>query len=157
MLNAGVIEQVGAPMDLYEHPRNLFVAEFIGSPKMNLIPAELVENLARSATVRTEAGDIVTVAVDASSGKAGDRVTLGVRPEQLGLTEPGSPITAEAVFVETLGNTTFAYLTYSGLAETLTVQLSGTVRPKTGDHLTLHVAADQAHLFGTDGNAFPRP
>lgn len=157
VLNAGRIEQVGAPMDLYEHPLNLFVAEFIGSPKMNLIPAELVEGSARQATVRAVSGDVITIAVDASQGKAGDRVTLGVRPEHLSLDGPGVAISAVAAFVETLGNTTFAYLTYAGLAETLTVQMSGEVRPRSGDQLTLHIAADQAHLFGADGNAFPRP
>ncbi|WP_339930056.1 sn-glycerol-3-phosphate ABC transporter ATP-binding protein UgpC [uncultured Brevundimonas sp.] len=156
VLHAGRIEQVGAPMDLYEHPRNLFVAEFIGSPKMNLIPAELVEGSARQATVRTVGGDVITVAVDASRGRAGDQVTLGVRPEHLRLDGSGASITADATFVETLGNATFAYLTYAGLAETLTVQLSGEVRPRSGDRLTLHIAADQAHLFSADGNAFPR-
>ncbi|MFT4911718.1 MAG: multiple sugar transport system ATP-binding protein [Brevundimonas sp.] len=156
VLNAGHIEQVGAPMALYEHPRNLFVAQFIGSPKMNLIAAELVEGSATSATVRTAAGSTIRVAVDASGARAGDKVTVGIRPEQLTLAGSGATITAVATFVETLGNATFAYLDCPGQPDTLTVQLPGDVRPGTGDTLTLHIAPDQAHLFGPDGNAFRR-
>ena len=66
VLNAGVIEQVGAPMELYERPRNLFVAGFIGSPRMNLLPGEIVAATGRKATVRTPTGDTVTVDIAAS-------------------------------------------------------------------------------------------
>jgi multiple sugar transport system ATP-binding protein len=156
VLNAGMVEQVGVPMDLYEHPRNLFVAQFIGSPKMNLISAEMVEGTATSATVRTAAGSTIRVAVDATRSRAGDKVTVGIRPEQLTLAGAGATIAAVATFVETLGNATFAYLACPGQPDTLTVQLPGDVRPGTGDTLTLHIAPDQAHLFDADGTAFPR-
>ncbi|OYW35503.1 MAG: ABC transporter, partial [Brevundimonas sp. 12-68-7] len=65
VLNGGVVEQVGAPLELYEHPQTRFVAEFIGSPKMNLIPAEMVEASADGATVRLADGTTVRVAVEA--------------------------------------------------------------------------------------------
>ena len=81
VLNGGVIEQVGAPMELYEHPRTRFVAEFIGSPKMNLIPAEVIDGGASGATVRTSAGEVLRVGVDATAVQAGQSVLLGVRPE----------------------------------------------------------------------------
>ena len=156
VLNGGRIEQVGAPMELYEHPRNLFVAEFIGSPKMNLIAAQVTQASAAGATVRTAEGETVTVAVDASAAKAGDTVTLGVRPEHLTLDSDGGALATTADFVETLGNATYAYVRHPGSPETLTVQLPGDVRPRAGDAMTLHVAPGQAHLFDADGAAFRR-
>lgn len=161
VLNAGVIEQVGSPMELYEHPSNLFVAGFIGSPKMNLIPAEIVTASATGATVRTVGGDTVggdtlNASVDASRAKAGDAVMLGVRPEHLTLAGTANALSTTASFVETLGHATYAYVTTAGSKDTLTVQLPGDVRPAMGDALELHVAADQAHLFDADGMAFQR-
>src|SRR5690606_25649484 len=102
VLNGGRIEQVGAPMELYERPRNLFVAEFIGSPRMNLIPGELVGASEHGARVRTGAGDVLEIAVDAAAAKAGEAVTLGVRPEHLTVgTAEG--VAATVTFAETLG------------------------------------------------------
>src|SRR5690606_18266505 len=111
----------------YERPRNLFVAEFIGSPKMNLLPAKVVAASAGGATVRTAAGENVRVAVDGSRAAAGDAVTLGVRPEHLALTGEGDVIAGRVTFVETLGHATYAYLE---AGETpLTVLLPGDARP----------------------------
>ncbi|HYC98757.1 sn-glycerol-3-phosphate ABC transporter ATP-binding protein UgpC [Brevundimonas sp.] len=154
VLNGGVIEQVGQPMALYERPRNLFVAEFIGSPKMNLLPAEIVAATARGATVRTAAGESVKVDVDASRASPGDAVTLGVRPEHLGLTGRGDVIAATVAFVETLGHATYAYLTAGEAA--LTVLLPGDVRPAVGETVKLRVSGGQAHLFDGNGEAFER-
>ncbi|GAA0624800.1 sn-glycerol-3-phosphate ABC transporter ATP-binding protein UgpC [Brevundimonas kwangchunensis] len=154
VLNGGIIEQVGAPMELYERPRNLFVAEFIGSPKMNLIAAEVVSATAKSATVKTAAGDTLKVAVDAASAKAGDTVTVGIRPEHLALGGKTGSISTKVTFAETLGHATFAYADYAGTS--LTVQLPGDVRPEAGKALELAVPADQAHLFDSAGNAFAR-
>ena len=154
VLNAGRIEQVGKPMELYERPRNLFVAEFIGSPKMNLLPAEMVAASAEGATVRTAAGETVKVDVDASRAAPGDAVTLGVRPEHLGLSGTGDVVEATVTFVETLGHATYAYLE-AGEAP-LTVLLPGDMRPAVGEALKLRVGAGQAHLFDEAGEALPR-
>jgi multiple sugar transport system ATP-binding protein len=148
VLNAGRIEQVGAPLELYERPKNLFVAEFIGSPKMNLIPAEVVEAGADRAVVRTRAGE--RVAVTTGGAAVGQAVTLGVRPEHLSLGGDGDVIGGTAQFVETLGHATYAYVGRHG-GETLTVQLPGDVRPATGDALSLRV--ERAHLFDEAGMA----
>ncbi|MDQ8028909.1 MAG: sn-glycerol-3-phosphate ABC transporter ATP-binding protein UgpC [Brevundimonas sp.] len=153
VLNGGIIEQVGAPMELYERPRNLFVAEFIGSPKMNLIPGEIITATAKGATVKTAQGDTLKIAVDASAAKAGDAVTVGIRPEHLA-TGAKTGIKASVTFAETLGHATFAYAAYGDTA--LTLQLPGDVRPKTAEDLTLTVPADLAHLFDANGAAFDR-
>ena len=154
VLNAGRIEQVGAPMELYEHPVNLFVAEFIGSPKMNLIPAEVVVAAPKGATVRTPQGDVVAVAVDASRAKAGDIVTLGVRPEHMTLSGKAGGIDVTATFAETLGHATYAYATYGQAA--LTVHLPGDTRVAAGQTLNLTLPKAQAHLFDANGRAFAR-
>jgi len=156
VLNGGRIEQVGAPMDLYENPTNLFVAGFIGSPKMNLLSAELVEATATGAVVRTIAGETIRVAVDAGAAKAGDAVTLGVRPEHLTLTGKDDALTAQVMFVETLGSTALAHLTHAASPDTLTLQAPGDLGAKAGETLALHVPATQAHLFDADGTAFRR-
>jgi ABC-type sugar transport system ATPase subunit len=156
VLNGGIIEQVGSPMELYEHPSNLFVAGFIGSPKMNLIPAELSIVGKGGASVTLPGGETIRVDVDASRARPGDSVTLGVRPEHLTLAGKANALSTKAAFVETLGHATYAYVTLAGASETLTVQLPGDIRPAMGDALTLHVAADQAHLFDADGMAFQR-
>ena len=156
VLNGGRIEQVGAPMDLYQRPANLFVAGFIGSPRMNLLTGEVVAASAAGATVRTTAGETIRVAVDAASAKAGDRITLGVRPEHLSLSAEGDVLTAEVLFVEPLGATTMAHLKHPASQDTLTVQLAGGAPARVGESLTLHVPADQAHLFDAEGRAFSR-
>ena len=156
VLNGGVIEQVGAPMELYERPANLFVAGFIGSPKMNLLSAELVETSATGATVRLASGETVRAAVDASTGRPGDAVTLGIRPEHLTAAGEGDALTGNVTFVETLGVSTMAHLRHAAATEAVTVQLPGDVRPRAGEALTLRLPAGQAHLFDATGQAFPR-
>ncbi|WP_395943480.1 ABC transporter ATP-binding protein [Brevundimonas sp.] len=156
VLNGGRIEQVGAPMELYERPANLFVAGFIGSPKMNLLAVEVVEASATGATVRTANGETLKAAVDASNARPGDRATLGIRPEHLSLTGEGEPIQAEVMFVETLGAAVMAHLRHPASTETLTVQAAGDVRVQTGQSLALRVPPTQAHLFDAEGRAFSR-
>ena len=154
VLNGGAVEQVGRPMELYERPRNLFVAEFIGSPKMNLLPVEIVEATASGATVRTAAGETVRVAAAAEGARPGETVTLGVRPEHLAVAGDGDAIAGRVTFVETLGHATYAYLEAGGAP--LTVLLPGEARPAAGETLGLRIPAGQAHLFDARGEAFAR-
>ena len=109
---------------------------------------------AKGATGRTAAGETLKVAVNATRARAGDKVTLGVRPEHLTLAGKGDDVSAKVVFVETLGHATYAYLTAGD--EPVTVLLPGDVRPSAGETLSLKVPADQAHLFDADGAAFIR-
>src|SRR5262249_23712411 len=81
VLSAGRIEQVGTPMELYRHPDNLFVAGFIGSPRMNFLEGQIETAGAQHAVVRLASGDTVRAAVDARAARPGQAVTLGVRPE----------------------------------------------------------------------------
>jgi multiple sugar transport system ATP-binding protein len=83
VFNAGRIEQAGAPLDLYRRPANLFVAGFLGSPRINLLAGTVRTVTANSAGIALDAGAEVEVAVSTERLQAGNRVTLGVRPEQL--------------------------------------------------------------------------
>ncbi len=158
VLSAGRIEQVGTPLELYEHPDNLFVAGFIGSPKMNFIEAQLVQASAREALVRLADGTTLSSCVDASRGQAGDKVVLGVRPEHIRLGGTTNILHSSVSFVECLGSATFAYCPFPG-TEALTCQFegrNGRDRVRTGDALQLHIPPEAAYLFDAQGQAFRR-
>ncbi len=124
VLHAGVIEQVGSPLELYNTPRNLFVAGFIGSPRMNLLGG----------------------AAAAQHGA----VTVGIRPEHIDIVADG-PWQGTVGVAEHLGSDTFLHVHDTGLAETLTVRASGEVGLVHGDRVCLAPRMDQLHLFGADG------
>jgi len=156
VLSAGQIEQVGSPLDLYEHPDNLFVAGFIGSPAMNFMPATVVEANSTQAVVKLSTGEVVRCEVDASRAKPGDAVTLGIRPEHFQVNDGDNRLQATVTFVEQLGSATFAYGTLPGTDTTLTCELPGHLRLKSGSALTLGVASAACYLFDAAGLAFRR-
>jgi multiple sugar transport system ATP-binding protein len=156
VLSVGRIEQVGTPLELYEHPCNLFVAGFIGSPKMNFMAAEFVEGSAQHATVKLAGGEIVRCEVDGSAGRPGDKLTLGVRPEHFVVGGAHNPLQATVTFVEQLGSTTHAYCAFPGAQDDLTCELDGRMRVRSGQALTLSVPADACYLFDAEGRAWRR-
>ena len=159
VLNAGRIEQIGAPLALYEHPCNLFVAGFIGSPGMNFVAAEVSQASAQEVRLRLPDASELRCAVDGSALHEGDPVTLGMRPEHL---QAGggrdNPLRARVTFVESLGGTTFAYADFAGMqdGEALTVQLDGAMRPAIGQTMALHLPPSAAHVFDATGRALRR-
>ena len=111
VLQAGLVEQVGSPLELYHHPRNLFVAGFIGSPTMNFLKTEVRAAQADSVTVGLPGGGSITVPVKPGKCRPGDKVTLGVRPEHL--LEGGGgdgELKGVVLVVERLGGATYCYL-----------------------------------------------
>ena len=156
VLSAGTIEQVGTPLELYEHPDNLFVAGFIGSPKMNFIEAEVVTAGADHATVRLGDGAMIRTRVDASRARAGDKVTLGLRPEHFEVGGDANLIASTVTFVESLGGVTHAYCAYPGVEDALTCEFDGRTRVRAGDTLQLHLPPDLCYLFDAQGLAFKR-
>ena len=160
VLNAGRVEQIGAPMDLYLRPDNLFVAGFIGSPKINLMAGEIQAADAARARVRVASGEVLDVAVDASAAKVGQPVTLGVRPEHFTAGDPLNGPTANGItmtvrFVESLGAVSYAYGALVD-GEDLTAQFAGDAKVAAGQSRRLGVPAGAAHLFDGAGHAFPR-
>ena len=160
----GSVAQIGSPMALYHRPASTFVAEFIGSPKMNLLPARLLSATADLAQVEL-AGKTVAVAVDARALAAGAAVQLGVRPEHLGVggergAEAGVAIVATQAHVERLGDASLLYVNLNGSRTqglpALTVKVDGAAPRGSGQALTLHLRPDQLHLFDSAGKAAPR-
>src|SRR5262249_35303587 len=118
VLDAGIIEQVGAPLELYHHPTNRFVAGFIGSPKMNFLPGKLVSAEPTRARVALRDGTSVIVAADATRAAKDSEVTVGIRPEHLRVISGAeadadaevSRVRGEVVLVENLGESALVYL-----------------------------------------------
>jgi multiple sugar transport system ATP-binding protein len=156
VLQAGRIEQVGAPMELYEHPCNLFVAGFIGSPGMNFLKGTVVEASTDGASVKLGGGETLRCAVNAGAAKPGDSVTLGVRPEHLRAGVADNALQTSVTFVESLGSMTYAYCSNAGVDEVITCALEGDRRVHSGDALPLGVPVAKAYLFDASGRAYPR-
>jgi multiple sugar transport system ATP-binding protein len=160
VLSQGRIEQVGTPMELYRDPRNVFVAGFIGSPRMNFLAGKVEEASARQARVRLATGTQVTAAVDAQGARRGDEVTLGIRPESFDPATAENALTLHVRFVEALGGVTMVYGTLAGTGtgtETeITVQLPGEAHLRAGDTTPIGAAASACHLFDASGVAFRR-
>jgi multiple sugar transport system ATP-binding protein len=157
VLQAGRIEQVGAPMTLYEHPCNLFVAGFIGSPAMNLLDCTLVQAAADHAVVQVAVGgETLRCAVDARAAQPGAPLKLGVRPEHLLAGAAENTLATQVTFVESLGSMTYAYCSHPAVQDVLTCALQGSSRVHAGQPLALGVPADKTHLFDAQGRALPR-
>ena len=156
VLQGGLIEQVGSPMDLYHHPRNLFVAGFIGSPKMNFLSAT-VSGISEfeGTTVELPNGSTVAVAVQPGLLSIGDTVTLGIRPEHLQLTRQGGTVQGEVLVAERLGGETYLYLQLAG-GETLVVQTDGNNASKLHDRVSVQINGAACHLFNLQGEAITR-
>lgn len=159
VLSAGQVEQVGAPLELYLHPRNRFVAGFIGSPQMNFLPALVSERSPQHLTVRLANGSSIRCDIDGSSTQAGQALTLGVRPEHLRVAAPDAAhnlIPAEVTFVEALGGSTVAYCALPGQDAPVTVQLHGLVQVQGGQGLRLQVDTALTYAFDASGTALKR-
>jgi len=159
VLSAGRIEQVGTPLELYEHPDNLFVAGFIGSPKMNFLTVELLSASDTEAELKLAGGETMRARVDARRATPGSLLTLGIRPEHLRIGGEGNRLDSTVAFVESLGGTTFAYCPYPGIEEPLTCQFegrNGCDRLRAGDALHLHLPPEAIYLFDAEGRAFQR-
>ncbi len=156
VLSAGRIEQVGTPMELYRDPDNLFVAGFIGSPRMNFIDAEIQSTGPGPVVVRLPSGESVSVAVDAHRARPRQRVTLGVRPEHFALGARTNALPIKVRFVESLGSVTIAYGVLAGTETELTVQLPGDVEVGSGETIHPGHAPHTCYLFDADGHAFRR-
>ncbi|MDR3374184.1 MAG: sn-glycerol-3-phosphate ABC transporter ATP-binding protein UgpC [Ancalomicrobiaceae bacterium] len=152
VLRAGVVEQVGSPLDLYDDPANLFVAGFIGSPKMNLLPAVAVITAAgRTALRLPDLGDTLVVLPDGTPRlDEGRAVTVGIRPEQFSANGSAAfDLTID--IVEHLGGTTFLYARKdAGTAIVVEMKEGRTHKP--GDAITVRFDPAALYLFDADGS-----
>ncbi|MCG8596031.1 MAG: sn-glycerol-3-phosphate ABC transporter ATP-binding protein UgpC [Kiloniellales bacterium] len=155
VLNEGRVEQIGSPLALYHHPGNLFVAGFIGSPKMNFIRGTLSAVGEAGAEVALPGAVTAKVAVRPGVGRPGDAVTLGVRPEHLRGGTAGARLVGRVEVVEQLGESNLAYLRLPD-GETVVLRSEGDAKVREGDQLAAGLDAADCHLFDASGTAFPR-
>jgi multiple sugar transport system ATP-binding protein len=125
VLRAGNIEQVGSPMTLYREPRNLFVAGFIGSPKMNLI--------------------------DGAEAAGHNAQTIGIRPEHIAISKSDGQWRGRVGVSEHLGSDTFLHVHDTGLSETMTVRADGELDVHHGDTVYLTPDTTKLHRFDAQG------
>ena len=156
VLNRGRIEQFGRPMDLYQRPANLFVAGFIGSPKMNFLKISSAESDGKNLRLKAPDFHGEQITVDAPAGltiPAGTSLTLGIRPEHIDVTEKdqGKGVLQIEV-VESLGDMTYLHgITSAG--NRMTVSITGFHGFRHGDSIGFDFATKDLHLFDTEEKA----
>jgi multiple sugar transport system ATP-binding protein len=156
VMSAGRIEQVGTPMELYNDPDNIFVAGFIGSPRMNFLDAEIESIAPRRAVLRLRSGDTIAAAVDARSTQPGQRVTLGIRPEHFDAGTKSNVLPLKVRFVERLGSVTIAYGNAGGTETDVIVQLPGDFEVSPGETIRPGAAPHACYVFDDHGRAIRR-
>jgi len=148
VLQSGRIEQTGAPLDIYNNPQNVFVAGFIGSPRMNLIEATANQG-ADGWTLTAPNMSVPVPNVDGLIN--GAQCTVGIRPEHVSIATEGSGHTeAQVAFAEQLGGETYLYCDVGGSSQ-ITVHQPGQLPVITGQTLALHFALENMHLFDANG------
>jgi multiple sugar transport system ATP-binding protein len=158
VLDSGYVRQFGAPMDLYHYPDNTFVAGFIGSPKMNFIPVTAASaGNASGVSVVGSGLAKVQAAVNAVGIVKDQKLTLGIRPEHVSISENGKGALVGTVqLLERLGNQTFMeVVTATGVSTTALIE--GDLVLDIGDKVGVNFAATDCHLFNEKGEAFQRP
>jgi multiple sugar transport system ATP-binding protein len=142
VMHDGIIEQIGTPLELFDHPRNLFVAQFIGSPAMNVLPGEVVRDQGQWGVLvdgqRWPAPDLAGL-------KAGQAVHNGFRPTDVKLSANGEGVPAEVTLVEPTGSETELMLRCG--ERSLVMVIHGRTAVQRGDQVHLFMDAARAHVF----------
>ncbi|WP_440009438.1 ABC transporter ATP-binding protein [Halomicrococcus sp. SG-WS-1] len=157
ILNDGELQQIGAPDEVYDHPANLFVAGFIGSPSMNFIEGEVRERDGSFVFVSTPDATQFTYTLPAEIAErldvgAGDVLTVGVRPEDIDVSSAdaeGSDYRAEVDVVEPMGSDNYLYLNVG--RDTWTARVESDIEPDAGSEVTYTFDDHDVHLFASDG------
>ena len=153
----GSIAQVGSPLTLYHRPASLFVAEFIGSPKMNILEGTLEQANAMTSQLRVH-GTPFEAAVNASRLAAGASVSVGIRPEDMRLAAgPGTNVLSGHIeHIEKLGEASLLYLNTPASTQLVTVKVEGTTAQRTGETVHVQCPTESLHVFDAEGDACHR-
>jgi multiple sugar transport system ATP-binding protein len=153
VMNDREIQQVGPPMEIYSRPANTFVAQFVGSPAMSLLPATLVED-GEFASLKLGDGSVVRTKVPRGRLPAGE-LRLGLRPEAVHVAKGDATTKSKVDLVERLGERT---LIYAHLADgqQIIAEDEPYSRVRLGDQVLLAIDGASAHVFGADGIAYHR-
>jgi multiple sugar transport system ATP-binding protein len=151
VLNGGRIEQVGTPREVYERPRNTFVAQFIGSPKMNLLACTLERPRAGEIRCTFANGQFLALPEHRGGLVRAGAATFGARPEHLSLERgEGAGLTATVAHIEYLGDEVLAYVELA-VGATVTVKRPDDSDTRVGEAVRIQVAGAHCHLFDESG------
>jgi len=156
VLSGGYIEQVGAPLELYERPANLFVAQFIGSPAMNIMPVTITRT-GETTEVELRDGTRFEVAVKTPESDKGKKASFGVRPEDVRQAEEGEKYLFEGKvsISEALGEVTLIYIEGELVDDgPIIVKLPGIHEVKTGSSMRFTADEPKLHLFDENGKSY---
>ncbi len=155
VLSRGWVEQFGTPMELYHRPRTKFVASFIGHPKMNFIPTQCLQASTSGVSVALPGVGTLTLPVDPEAGLEGQALEVGVRPENLLLSETDEGLPMEVQVLERLGGSS---LVYGRIADTdgCCAMLPGDALVREGATIHLKVVPEELHVFTASGIALRR-
>jgi multiple sugar transport system ATP-binding protein len=156
VMHEGHIQQAGTPLDLYQQPCNLFVAGFIGSPKMNFMSATVTEANAGGVRVLLPSGESVRAAVDGGDLRLGAQVTLGLRAEHISESRAGSEqLHGEVTVVEHLGEANYIYVSRER-GEDVVIRGDGERQVETGQRMLFSADSTAFHVFDEYGRALRR-
>ena len=157
VLNEGNVEQIGSPLDLYNKPKNSFVAGFIGSPAMNFLDGSITGISNKEVEVQFgQKSKLKTNFIPLTNSKTGDSVKFGIRPEHCKLEGNGDcNITGKVFAVERLGGETYLYI-LSDEGTEMTVHAPGDRVVSEGEKITIGVNKLECHLFDSGGMSFDR-
>jgi len=154
VMNDRRIQQVGPPMEIYSRPANVFVAQFVGSPAMTLLPAKLADG-GEFATVTLGDGSTLQTAVPRSGLPSGAELRIGLRTEAVRVAGKGASSKAKVELVERLGERTLVYARL-GDGQPITAEDDAYSRVAIGDEVMLAFDGDAAHIFDPDGVGYHR-
>ncbi|UNZ53616.1 ABC transporter ATP-binding protein [Agrobacterium tumefaciens] len=145
VLRAGRIEQVGSPLELFDNPRNLFVAGFLGSPRMNMLKGTITKGEDGSIAIDAGYGVSLPCLVDPATVSPGQAVLAGIRPSHFTIADAGLPF--EVQYHESLGTETYLYGNIKGEKEQIIVHQAGHFAPASGSVLKITPAREKVHVF----------
>ena len=154
VMNDRRIQQVGRPMEIYSRPANTFVAQFVGSPAMTLLPAVLAEG-DDHASVKLGDGTLVQTRVPLDALRRSRELRLGLRPEAVRVGGGKAASKAKVELVERLGERTLIYARLAD-GQAITAEDEGTSAVKVGDDVALKIDGASAHLFDAEGTGYHR-
>ena len=153
VMNDRKIQQVGPPLEIYSRPANTFVAQFVGSPAMTLVPAQMVDG-GEHATLKIGDGTVVQTAIRPDQLPQWANLRLGLRPEAVRVGGRGKAATKGTVeLVERLGERTLVYARLRD-GQPITAEDQGDSGVKIGDDVSLKIDGAAAHVFDSDGAAY---
>lgn len=152
VLRDGAIEQVGSPRLLYERPANIFVAQFLGTPRMNIFAAAVDDG----GRAKLADGRSIALPALATPLAAGTPVSIGIRPEDIGIGAAPVALAYTISFVERLGGLATVHLDAGDGGETIACQLRDDGSLREGDQIMAAMPPHRLHLFDTEGRALPR-